>query len=95
MKAHLFTAFCLAMMAATPAASAADAAPAQLLETAQALFKPIPDADFVVKEKGYTPDQIKLGQWLFFEPRLSKSNIITCNTVTAWEQAGPTTSKRP
>lgn len=80
MKAHLFTAFCLAMMAATPAASAADAAPAQLLETAQALFKPIPDADFVVKEKGYTPDQIKLGQWLFFEPRLSKSNIITCNT---------------
>jgi cytochrome c peroxidase len=44
------------------------------------LFKPIPTADVVIKEKGLTPEQIELGQWLFFEPRLSKSHIITCNT---------------
>jgi len=44
------------------------------------LFKPIPTADVIIKEKGLTPEQIELGQWLFFEPRLSKSHIITCNT---------------
>ncbi len=44
------------------------------------LFKPIPTAEVIIKEKGLTPEQIELGQWLFFEPRLSKSHIITCNT---------------
>src|SRR5690606_27547146 len=34
----------------------------------------------VVKEKGLTQAQIDLGRWLWFEPCLSKSHIITCNT---------------
>src|SRR5690606_19149225 len=52
----------------------------ELRARANNLFKPIPTAEVVVKEKGLTPEQIELGQWLFFEPRLSKSHIITCNT---------------
>jgi len=52
----------------------------ELRALANNLFKPIPTAEVVIKEKGLTPEQIELGQWLFFEPRLSKSHIITCNT---------------
>ncbi len=52
----------------------------ELRTLANNLFKPIPTADVVIKEKGLTPEQIELGQWLWFEPRLSKSHIITCNT---------------
>lgn len=52
----------------------------ELRSLANNLFKPIPTADVVIKEKGLTPEQIELGQWLWFEPRLSKSHIITCNT---------------
>src|SRR5690606_32418280 len=44
------------------------------------LFKPIPTADVIIKEKDLTQEQIDLGRWLWFEPRLSKSHIITCNT---------------
>ncbi len=52
----------------------------ELRTLANNLFKPIPTADVIIKEKGLTPEQIELGQWLWFEPRLSKSHIITCNT---------------
>src|SRR5699024_4830331 len=30
--------------------------------------------------KELSPEKIELGRWLFFEPRLSSSHIITCNT---------------
>lgn len=52
----------------------------QLRERAQLMFKPIPTIEEVVTEKQVTPEQIELGKWLFFEPRLSKSHIISCNT---------------
>ncbi|HLT99839.1 MAG TPA: cytochrome-c peroxidase [Burkholderiaceae bacterium] len=52
----------------------------ELRTLANNLFKPIPTADVIIKEKSLTPEQIELGQWLWFEPRLSKSHIITCNT---------------
>jgi len=51
-----------------------------LREQAQRLFEPIPTAEVVVEQKGVTPEQIELGKWLFFEPRISASHIITCNT---------------
>jgi len=44
------------------------------------LFKPIPTAEVVIKERNLSPEQIELGKWLWFEPRLSRSQIITCNT---------------
>ena len=61
-------------------AFAAEADSAKLRERARQLFKPIPSVDVIVKEKQLSTDQIELGKWLFFEPRLSKSHIISCNT---------------
>lgn len=53
---------------------------AELRETSRNLFKPIPPVEVTVKEKGVSAEQIELGKWLFFEPRLSRSHVITCNT---------------
>src|SRR5690606_3155386 len=74
------TAAVLSAFALSSPAMAADINVEELRKTANTLFKPIPTADVVIKEKGLTPEQIELGKWLFFEPRLSKSHIITCNT---------------
>lgn len=52
----------------------------ELRETSSRLFAPIPEVDVLIEEKGLSDDQIELGRWLFFEPRLSKSHIISCNT---------------
>ncbi|MFC0219081.1 cytochrome c peroxidase [Pseudochelatococcus lubricantis] len=52
----------------------------ELRATAQSLFQPIPTAEEVIAARKVSKDQIQLGQWLFFEPRLSSSQIITCNT---------------
>lgn len=54
--------------------------PVKLRELAQQLFSPIPTADEVIKDRNISADEIELGRWLFFEPRLSKSHIISCNT---------------
>lgn len=53
---------------------------AQLRELAGRLFAPIPQVQEIIEQKKLSGDQIELGKWLFFEPRLSSSNIITCNT---------------
>ncbi|HLU79681.1 MAG TPA: cytochrome-c peroxidase [Burkholderiaceae bacterium] len=74
------TAAVLSAFALSSPAMAADINVEELRTLANNLFKPIPTADVVIKEKGLTPEQIELGQWLWFEPRLSKSHIITCNT---------------
>ena len=74
------TAAVLSTFALSSAALAAQPNVEELRSLANNLFKPIPTADVIVKEKGLTPEQIELGQWLWFEPRLSKSHIITCNT---------------
>lgn len=74
------TAVVLSAFAMGSSAMAADNKVEELRTLANNLFKPIPTADVVIKEKGLTPEQIELGQWLWFEPRLSKSHIITCNT---------------
>lgn len=55
----------------------------EMRETSRNLFKPIPPVDVTVKEKGVSAEQIELGKWLFFEPRLSRSHVITCNTCHA------------
>lgn len=51
-----------------------------LLENARELFEPIP---FGMPELASNPasmDKIELGKTLFFDPRLSKSGLISCNT---------------
>ncbi len=52
----------------------------QLRKQANALFKPIPTPEQVIAERKIPAEQIELGKWLFFEPRLSRSHIISCNT---------------
>lgn len=52
----------------------------ELLNKAQALFKPIPDDPPELKDNPLTPEKIELGRMLYFEPRLSKSWLISCNT---------------
>jgi cytochrome c peroxidase len=51
-----------------------------LLKDDQAEFQPIPDHAPAIKENEATPDKIELGKMLYFEPRLSKSALISCNT---------------
>jgi len=66
----------LALAAGVGQALAAD----DLQARAKALFKPIPDKPPVLKGNPATPAKIELGAKLYFDPRLSKSQIISCNT---------------
>jgi cytochrome c peroxidase len=74
--------FCLAFMAgAIPMGQAsAEAGDANLMKQAQAQFKPIPTEPYALEGKDITPEKIELGKWLFFDPRLSRSWLISCNT---------------
>ena len=65
-----------------------------LMKAAKQLFKPIPSVMPAVKENAVTHEKIELGKMLFFDPRLSASEIISCNTChnlgTGGVDAGPT-----
>ena len=50
------------------------------MQQAQKLFKPIPEAPPAVKGVPATPAMIELGKALYFDPRLSQSHNISCNT---------------
>ncbi len=50
------------------------------LKKAQSMFKPIPSAARALKGNPATPAKVELGKMLFFEPRLSASYLISCNT---------------
>lgn len=67
-------------LCATLLFSANAMADTELREMAQRLFAPIPTAEVVIEQRNISEDQIELGKWLFFEPRISRSHIITCNT---------------
>ncbi|MDQ7037674.1 MAG: cytochrome-c peroxidase [Aquificota bacterium] len=51
----------------------------KLLEEARKYFEPLPK---VVDnpENPVTPEKVKLGKMLYYDPRLSKSGLISCNT---------------
>ena len=51
-----------------------------LMQDAQAQFQPVPAQAPAIKGNEATPDKIELGKMLYFEPRLSKSALISCNT---------------
>ena len=65
-----------------------------LMQAAQQTFKPIPSAVPAVKGNAVTREKIELGKMLFFDPRLSASQIISCNSChnlsTGGVDAGPT-----
>ena len=51
-----------------------------LLRRAQAAFKPLPQTPPVLKDNPSSPQKVSLGKMLFFDPRLSSSWLISCNT---------------
>lgn len=53
---------------------------ADLLEQARQQFKPIPASAPEIKNNPANPDKVTLGKMLFFDPRLSASHLISCNT---------------
>jgi cytochrome c peroxidase len=66
----------------TAACLATGMAPAQtaLMKQAQGLFKPLPDRAPRLPGNAATPARLQLGTALYFEPRLSESHAISCNS---------------
>ena len=52
----------------------------ELMDTAQGLFEPIPTEPPALERIEATPERVELGKMLYFEPRLSESHAITCNS---------------
>ena len=60
--------------------AAAVAADDPLMKQAQGLFQPIPSEPPAIKGVTATPAMVELGKALYFDPRLSQSHNISCNT---------------
>jgi len=52
----------------------------ELMTSAQALFKPIPASPPALPGNPGTPAKVELGKMLYFDPRLSASHAISCNS---------------
>lgn len=59
-----------------------------LLEQAQAFFQPLPTQAEMQKIRPFTAAQVKLGQQLWHEPRLSRGNTVSCNSCHNLASAG-------
>ena len=86
--------FPLALVVVGTALATSAFAEDSLMKQAQGLFKPIPSIVPSVKDNAITRDKVQLGKLLFFDPRFSSSEIISCNTChnvgTGGVDAGPT-----
>lgn len=74
-KISLSVFFILAALVASAYAQETD-----LVQEANKFFKPLPDRVSSPTDNPTTPEKVRLGQMLFFEPRLSKSMAISCNS---------------
>ncbi|WP_352855694.1 cytochrome-c peroxidase [Mesorhizobium sp. M0902] len=74
----LFSTMAVPLLTAT--AFAADSIPADLRETAMATFKALPPTTPAVANNPITPEKIALGKALFFDPRVSASGVLSCNS---------------
>ncbi|MGE5246061.1 MAG: cytochrome-c peroxidase [Betaproteobacteria bacterium] len=59
-----------------------------LMTAAQAKFKPIPAAPPALTGNPATPARIELGKMLYFDPRISASHAISCNSCHSVGLAG-------
>ena len=73
MRAILTILLCTATTAVSQNADA-------LLQKAQKAFKPVPSSAPVLKSNPANPSKVELGKMLWFDPRLSASWLISCNT---------------
>ena len=69
----LASAVCLSLASSAVMADA-------LRDRAAAMFEAIPQEPPVIDGNELTPEKVELGKMLFFEPRLSSSHLISCNT---------------
>jgi cytochrome c peroxidase len=70
----------LPMIVATMALSDPTLAADDLMKSAQAQFKPIPSTAPELPGNPATPAKLVLGKMLYFDPRLSASHAISCNS---------------
>lgn len=70
----------LAVAVAAFAMAGSAAAAEDLMSKAQGFFKPLPAKPPELKGNPANPAKIDLGAKLYFDPRLSKSHLISCNT---------------
>jgi len=76
MKKTGLVALLMVLLFAATTAFADDA----LMKKAQTLFKPILKTVSEVKGKTFSPEEVELGKMLYLDPRLSASELISCNT---------------
>ncbi|MGA9265914.1 MAG: cytochrome-c peroxidase, partial [Rhodomicrobium sp.] len=74
---HVLASFVILSMVGIAGALAADD---PLMKQAQGTFEPIPLKPPAIKNVAATPAMVELGKALYFEPRLSQSHNISCNT---------------
>ena len=60
----------------------------ELLKRVQGIFKPLPRAEEMQKLRLFTEERFKLGHQLWYEPRLSKGNTVSCNSCHNLASAG-------
>ncbi|MDO4906154.1 MAG: cytochrome-c peroxidase [Lautropia sp.] len=70
------------------ASTAISAADKDLLEQAQSLFQALPSPAEMQKIRAFTPEQVELGRVLWYEPRLSLGNTVSCNSCHNLASAG-------
>ena len=68
------------LLAASLSSSLSAVAADDLLASAQSRFKPIPQSPPSLPGNPATPAKVELGKMLYFDPRLSASHAISCNS---------------
>ena len=77
MKKKTVIALSCLLLAFTPVMLFADD---DVMEKAQKIFKPIPKTPPALNNNPLTTAKLNLGKMLYFDPRLSASGLISCNT---------------
>ncbi|MBI5816611.1 MAG: cytochrome-c peroxidase [Nitrospinae bacterium] len=70
----------LSVLFLAPQLSSADSKLSPLLKAAQERFSPLPDKPVYKKDNPASEAKLKLGKMLYFDTRLSKSNVFSCNS---------------
>lgn len=68
--------------------AAAAMAPNDLRDRAKKIFRPLPTTTPVIAGNPANAAKVELGKMLFFDPRLSKSGTISCNTCHKLDAGG-------
>lgn len=78
----------LVVVVTVAAFSAAAMAPNDLRDRAKKIFRPLPMTAPIISDNPANAAKVELGKMLFFDPRLSKSGTISCNTCHRLDAGG-------